>query len=403
MKKIKIIFCFIISAMVCTTIIFANDLNQLVAEVVQYDILINGEEKEFQLPIVTIDDRTYIPLREAGGIFGMSVDWVEETQTVIMNNENHDEKLYPFERNGLWGYMNQFGEILIEPKYRYAHEFSEGLAKVPEGFIDETGTLVIPLSNCYYAGEFSEGVSAIIERAYTDEEKKSITDVPGPFVFIDKEGKHVFDQEFSYATIFQDGYAEVRLTNGKATYIDRTGNIATDLNFISTGKFVDGYAVVNIENQGLAVIDKEFNVTDLKEYDQASLGEKGYITVEKGDKYGVIDVNKNIIIDFQYEYLSKFSDGCLAFRNDKSEKGYIDINNNVLLTGNFSVLKEFDHGCAIVVSIESKYGVMNKNMEYVVPPEYQQIDRIGENIFSCLTKAGTYQYFDKDGNEIIPH
>lgn len=38
-------------------------------------ILFNDEEVDFQLPVVTIDENTYVPLREAAEKLGMTVDW----------------------------------------------------------------------------------------------------------------------------------------------------------------------------------------------------------------------------------------------------------------------------------------------------------------------------------------
>ena len=52
------------------------------------------------------------------------------------------------ELDGKWGYIDQTGEVVIEPVWDYAHSFSGGLAYVQlgdnAGYIDRTGTPVTP-------------------------------------------------------------------------------------------------------------------------------------------------------------------------------------------------------------------------------------------------------------------
>jgi len=57
--------------------------------------------------------------------------------------------LKAFEENGLYGYKDKAGNIVIKPKYQYAMDFSDGLAAVKLnnrwGYIDIEGNLVIQL------------------------------------------------------------------------------------------------------------------------------------------------------------------------------------------------------------------------------------------------------------------
>lgn len=60
--------------------------------------------------------------------------------------ENTEEMLYPILVNKKYGYINKKGEIIIEPKYDYAEEFSEDLAIVGTegnlGYINKKGKLL---------------------------------------------------------------------------------------------------------------------------------------------------------------------------------------------------------------------------------------------------------------------
>ena len=83
-RSIFIVLVFIIA------MIFMGAAYELIAHRVDYRIFVNGEEKQFDMPIVTIDDRTYIPLREAGEQFGWEVTWDESTKEIHMNANQTD-------------------------------------------------------------------------------------------------------------------------------------------------------------------------------------------------------------------------------------------------------------------------------------------------------------------------
>jgi len=103
MKKKYVVFTIIILAAILPAIALANDHHRLYANVAELIMIVNGDEKNFLNPIITINGRTYLPLREAGGILGMEVMWFRENQTiVIQNNQRNDGEeslLSPFEIN----------------------------------------------------------------------------------------------------------------------------------------------------------------------------------------------------------------------------------------------------------------------------------------------------------------
>ena len=90
--------------------------------------------------------------------------------------------LYPFEENGLWGYMDVYGNVVIEPQYRSALRFSEGLALVQgvsgreyqTGYIDLEGNLVIPIPAILSTGWFSCGFAAVILREWDRDNERPL-------------------------------------------------------------------------------------------------------------------------------------------------------------------------------------------------------------------------------------
>jgi hypothetical protein len=112
------------------------------------------------------------------------------------------------------GYVDSKGRVVIEPKFHYAGDFSEGLAKIsPQGttrwgFVNRKGEVVVsPIYDDAYA--FSNGLASV---------KRN-----GRWGYIDKLGKVAIPFRFDEAYEFECGGAWVRL-DGKIGHIDRKGN-----------------------------------------------------------------------------------------------------------------------------------------------------------------------------------
>ena len=101
------------------------------------------------------------------------------------------------------GYQDAEGKVLVKPMFKIVYVFSEGLAGVcPKqdglcGYINERGKLVIKWYQCN--DKFSEGL-AVICIGDTDYYK---------YGYINKKGKYVIRPQYSNASAFRNGIAEV--------------------------------------------------------------------------------------------------------------------------------------------------------------------------------------------------
>jgi len=175
--------------------------------------------------------------------------------------------LYRFQQDGLWGYKDAYGNIVISPYYLAASQFSEGLAGIrgiPNnedffGFIDLEGNLVISLPSIVSILQgFSEGFAIIGEREWDwGNETPLGIHSRGPVVFIDRTGQNVFNQEFEVATNFKEGFAIVALYRGNKFFIDRTGQNAFGMEFEWANDFDEyGYARVQLLNGNWRYINR---------------------------------------------------------------------------------------------------------------------------------------------------
>ena len=123
-------------------------------------------------------------------------------------------ELIPFTKDGLVGYVNAQGEVVIQPRFKAGMAFSDGLACALEdslfGFIDKTGAWVIS-PRFAYASNFSEGLAGVPLGAKG-------------WGFIDKAGEIVIPAKFSWVYEgFRHGIAKV-VVDGKSGYVDKQGN-----------------------------------------------------------------------------------------------------------------------------------------------------------------------------------
>jgi len=86
MKK-KIFFTFIIIVNIFAVSVIANEIIQYQAYKSDAKIIINGNEVEFNLPVVTINDWTYVPLRNFSDNLDMNVIWNEHENEIIVNDK----------------------------------------------------------------------------------------------------------------------------------------------------------------------------------------------------------------------------------------------------------------------------------------------------------------------------
>ena len=112
------------------------------------------------------------------------------------------------DKAGKWGFIDKKGTWVISPQFADAGPFEEGvayvrLAKGGLGYIDLTGKMVIgPKADLQSGSRFSEGLAAV-----SDKEGLGL----GRWGYIDKTGTLVIPLRFMQAAAFRDGVAEVRI------------------------------------------------------------------------------------------------------------------------------------------------------------------------------------------------
>jgi hypothetical protein len=177
-----------------------------------------------------------------------------------------------------FGYVDRKGEIVIEPSFVYAKNFSEGLAAV------------VLEGPCFYYNPESPCPEADIFPVGSSRETK----VACQFGFINGEGRIVSAQTFLGVKEFAQDLAPVRTIEGWG-YMDKSGKIVITPQFEEAEPFSEGSALVKrnnlygyINSTGAFVIKPQFERAESFSNGLAPVGKYGDETV--GEFYYI---NKN--------------------------------------------------------------------------------------------------------------
>ncbi|UQZ32337.1 hypothetical protein C2I18_01500 [Paenibacillus sp. PK3_47] len=243
----------------------------------------------------------------------------------------------------LWGYINNDGRTVIEPRYEYAEEFQDnGLAVVQRknssGLIDSSGReRVKPIYN--FIAPFSEG------RAVASDAKG--------YTLIDEKGKEVTSARYDYLNSLSEGRAlfSKQSTAGPSRYgyLDAQGKEVLPAIYEDAGDFTDGQALVKV-----------------------SSGE-----------YALIDLQGKVLHTYKYPFVGYPGDGLLAFQAAENGKyGYLRTDGSIAIEPQFTAALPFSGGRAVINTAENygnAYGLIDKTGKLVVPAHYYEVMQLGED------------------------
>lgn len=205
-------------------------------------------------------------------------------------------------------YVTKEGKLITKKGYKNASDFSDGMAGVETFennniFIDTTGKEMVPEVEISIANKFSEGLAAV---------KK---EKDGKYCYIDKTGKVVLDcSEYEDVNNFENGLARVSIgkkENERYGFIDKTGKVVIDLIYENCEEFFNGLAKVKKDGKsGYINTNGEFY-----EYDQME-EKNGKFIVKKDGKYGLLDKDKNVILNTEYQSIYITDVGLISVKKD---------------------------------------------------------------------------------------
>lgn len=255
-------------------------------------------------------------------------------------------------KNDNWGYVDHDGKIVVNPQFRDAAPFSDGLAAVKVstglqaygegkwGFIDRKGQIVI---------------APIYEKCSPFEEGLAVVSLNGKFGLINRQGVFVIPPAFDGASGFKNGVAYVakwdeknsclsyyemnkagKLTQRQAVKI--YGTPLMDLPFLYGESQLSFSREMGFES----TIDKLRRKVTPELVRQHSFGKNGKVL------YGYKNPAGKFVIPPSYAQAQDFSDGLAAVSTDGNSWGYIDKTGAKIIDEIYQEANPFAEGLANV-------------------------------------------------------
>lgn len=215
--------------------------------------------------------------------------------TVLNLSAFGQDNLFPIIKVSLWGYIDKTGKEVINPQFKSAGQFSEGLAAVrlngTYGFIDKSGSFIIK-PKFDFALPFQGGQAKVF--------------LDGKPYFIDKKGNVTFQHNFKSISSFENHSFAIAITQtDKYCLINRDGKLITDTVFKKINPFNDGVAIV----YGLNHLPYPKDSTQLEKFETGVIDSTGKWLIQYG--------NYKDIGSFQNGYAS-----AVRFNQTEKESGW---------------------------------------------------------------------------------
>ncbi len=321
-------------------------------------------------------------------------------------------QLMPYRENGLWGYTDSTGAVVIPAQFETAAPFSEGnltIVKTGEGYgiINKYGRQVVPPKLQNEIKSCGCGVFAFQQSA--------------GFALVNSDGKRIDRGQVEKVQSHTCNQDRLPIQKGKQmAFMDTKGNLASGFDFEEVFPFAHGVAPVkpagqkywSLINLGGKPVGKGKFQELFPLVEGLGVGIQDNAVGE--NKYGVIDTAGNVVIPFQFARISGTFEGgyvgCAAYDPyELASKGISPEANTWFIYNrqgqkvgetHSDVWDNFSEGLVVVEKLE-KYGFADTTGKIVIPIKYDWACGF-KNGLAWVGKAGKYGFIDHKGKEIIP-
>lgn len=309
------------------------------------------------------------------------------------SSEVNEVELLPVLLKGEWGYVDHNGRIRIEPDFRSAGEFSEGLAAAKAsyryGYIDEHGEWVID-PRFEDAQRFSDGLAAVR--------------IDSRWGYIDRRGTVVINPMFVSAHPFSEDRAFVRTAEYDWEYIDKSGVIVRtsetpEFDSNENASFSEGVALYEARDGTYGFVDRDGNPVIPAQYASAQAFSEGKAAIKISDRWGYIDRGSKTVISPQFISAGSFGNKLAPVRRDGNTWGYVDDRGNVVIQETFEEARRFSDGVAAVME-NGKWGFINRSGEHIIDAQFDDVRDFKNGVGRVTVLVGErtkYGYLDSKG------
>lgn len=293
----------------------------------------------------------------------------KNTKTVV------GEEFFALYQDGKWGILSSNGEIVINPMYQ----------EMPI-VIDRNRDVFL----CIY--DINEDENTYKTKAINSKNEEIFTfyDQIEAIENYDKSGNLWYEE--NVLKVKKDGlWGLIDLDGNELTKIkyDEINSIKGIKNSLTTK---ENGLVGLVNNKGIKVLDTAYlNILNFgDDY------KNGYITVNSENKYGLVNLTGDTILENKYEKIENiYADKYFVIKENTKEK-LINKNKDEILISGFDEITQIVYS-GIIFKINNKYGLMGYDGEIKIEPSYEYLEEINDDVF-VATKDNKQGIIDKENN-----
>lgn len=315
----------------------------------------------------------------------------ESIEKLFMYENSEKKQYFRIYENGLFGFIDEEGSIVIAPQYKYAEQnsFKEGLAAVRtvDGivkFISPSNETVIDfgkiIGNRYGCCEgFREGIAECVIS-----EEGEIKNIKYVNKLGDDLGIYIQNVEKFAATLYG---CKVEIYNNEVTITNKSGNILAH-----------------------TVLDSDCNI-------QEASYVQDYIIFTKNEdediKYGLMDIKGNVVLNAEYSFIQVLkrkgvagdSENLYFIRTNNNEPGYFVRDEGIPINDRrYDNVRSQIGRSELYVYENNRWGLLDSNFQYILQPQYAYIELGKDDVALATTYTddgdSNYYMIDLEGNVI---
>lgn len=351
-------------------------------------------------------EKSVLTYKENGKYGLINLEGKQITKPVYdeISSINYKEGTFLVKQNELEGIINMKGKVIIKCEYESVtsdNYYSENGNKKQAGFIVSKKT-----EDGYRYGYANYRGTIILNPIYTQLERVTeIANEKGVYFIAFKNGqagllknnKEILNYEYEDIQYNVLGSIFVTKRNGKYGAVNQEGTtvLYPEYDNVYTG----GMYLNALKDKDIFIFDLNGNKIETNEVSKTKTENANYyITIDKNNKYKVVDSKDNIIIDKDYTYIEYLPGDYFIVERD-SKSGIIDSNGKSVIELKYDSISRINETDILQMETNKNIALYNLNMKEIVSMDNAIVKEVKDEKAYILIYSDTdFKYLDKTGN-----
>lgn len=351
-------------------------------------------------------EKSVLTYKENGKYGLINLEGKQITKPVYdeISSINYKEGTFLVKQNELEGIINMKGKVIIKCEYESVtsdNYYSENGYNKQAGFIVSKKT-----EDGYRYGYVNYRGTIILNPIYTQLERVTeIANEKGVYFIAFKNGqagllknnKEILNYEYEDIQYNVLGSIFVTKRNGKygAVNLEGTTVLYPEYDNVYTG----GMYLNALKDKDIFIFDLNGNKIETNEVSKTKTENANYyITIDKNNKYKVVDSKDNIIIDKDYTYIEYLPGDYFIVERD-SKSGIIDSNGKSVIELKYDSISRINETDILQMEKDRNIALYNLNMKEIVSMDNAIVKEVkDEKAYILLYSDTDFKYLDKEGN-----